>query len=102
MKAKLILLIVSTVFFACSTIQKPLTFRDVEREFHFAKPLNKNSQAVILRQFGTVQNYRDSIFARKQRGNNGFVLCAQPKGDGTSQVTVIHVTKEQIQNAIRK
>ncbi len=102
MKAKLIILIVSTVFFACSTIQKPLTFRDVEREFHFAKPLNKTSQAVILRQFGTVQNYRDSIFARKQRGNNGFVLCAQPKGDGTSQVTVIHINKEQIQNAIRK
>jgi hypothetical protein len=102
MKAKLVFLIVSTVFFACSTIQKPLTFRAVEREFHFAKPLNEKSQAVILRQFGTVQNYRDSIFARKQRGNNGFVLCAQPKGDGTSQVTVIHVTKEQIQNAIRK
>jgi len=57
---------------------------------------------VILKQFGTVQNYRDSIFARKQRGNNGFVLCAQPKGDGTSQVTVIHINKEQIQNAIRK
>jgi len=102
MKAKLILLIISTVFFACSTIQKPLTFRDVEREFHFAKPLNEKSQQVILKQFGTVQNYRDSIFARKQRGNNGFVLCAQPNGDGTSQVTVIHVTKEQIQNAIRK
>jgi len=95
MKAKLVLLIVSTVFFACSTIQKPLTFRDVEQEFHFAKPLNEKSQAVILKQFGTVQNYRDSIFARKQRGNSGFVLIANTHPEtGKTDVTVQKISKK--------
>jgi hypothetical protein len=96
MKAKFVLFIVSSLFFACSTVQKPLTFRDVEREFHFAKPLSKQSQQVILRQFGTVQNYRDSIFARKQRGNGGFVMIANTNPEnGETNVTVLKINKEE-------
>ena len=62
----------SFAFFSCSmeqAVQKPLTFKDVEKEFKFAKPLSEKSKLTILKQFGSVQNYRDSISQRKNTVN---------------------------------
>ena len=105
-KAGLFLTASALILFSCSpklAVQKPLivekkalTFSDVEKEFHFAKPLSEQSQKTILMKFGTVQNYHDSIVARTARKDKGFVLSAKPISADSVEFRVFHITDEEI------
>ena len=82
--------------FPKSFAKKPLTFTDVEKEFHFAKPLSEQSQKTILKQFGTVQNYHDSIVVRTNRKDKGFILSAKPISADSVECRLFHITDEEI------
>lgn len=58
------------------SIQKPISFEDVEKEFNYVKPLSEKSRALILKKFVTVQNYRDSIYVKRLKGNRGYIINA--------------------------
>ena len=98
-KAGLFLTASVLILISCSpklAVPKPLTFSDVEKEFHFAKPLSEQSQKTILMKFGTVQNYHDSIVARTARKDKGFVLSAKPISADSVEFRVFHITDEEI------
>lgn len=90
------------VLFSCShklTTHKALTFSDVEKEFHFAKPLSEQSQKIILKKFGSVQNYHDSIVARK---NNPYfkniIISANPITADSVEIKVFRMTDEELKS----
>ena len=76
--------------------KKPLTFTDVEKEFHFSKPLSEQSQKTILKKFGTVQNYHDSIVVRTNRKDKGFILSARPISADSVECRLFHITDEEV------
>ena len=87
------------IIISCSpklAVHKPLTFTDVEKEFHFAKPLSEQSQKTILKKFGTVQNYHDSIVVRTNRKDKGFILSARPISADSVECRLFHITDEEI------
>jgi hypothetical protein len=98
------------IFIACSpklAVQKPLTiekkaltFTDVEKEFHFAKPLSEQSQKTILKQFGTVQNYHDSIVARRARPNRGpYIITGHPTEADSALMKIFRMNDEELKKA---
>lgn len=46
---------------------KELTFKDIENEFRFRKPLSDSSKVYILRKFGSVENYRLYVASLKSQ-----------------------------------
>ena len=109
-KAGLFLTASVLILFSCSpklAVQKPLmvekkalTFSDVEKEFHFVKPLSEQSQKTILRQFGTVQNYHDSIVARRARPNRGpFIITGHPTEADSILMKVFSMSDEELKKA---
>ena len=110
LKAGLFLTASALILFSCSpklAVQKPLmvekkalTFSDVEKEFHFVKPLSEQSQKTILRQFGTVQNYHDSIVARRARPNRGpFIITGHPTEADSALMKVFTMSDEELKKA---
>ena len=89
-------ILILLICFPKSFAKKPLTFTDVEKEFHFAKPLSEQSQKTILKQFGTVQNYHDSIVVRTNRKDKGFILSAKPISADSVECRLFHITDEEI------
>ena len=110
LKAGLFLTVSVLILFSCSpklAVQKPLmvekkvlTFSDVEKEFHFVKPLSEQAQKTILRQFGTVQNYHDSIVARRARPNRGpFIITGHPTEADSALMKVFTMSDEELKKA---
>lgn len=100
----LVLFFISTLsFFSCSTEQailKPLTFSDVEKEFKFAKPLTEKSKQTILKQFGNVQNYRDSIYQRKNTLNRKrTIVTGHPTEKDSTSLRVFRMNNEELKKA---
>lgn len=90
------------IYFSCSpkiTTPKALTFTDVEKEFHFAKPLSENSKQVILKQFGSVQNYHDSIIARRNNPHykNIIVTGHATKAD-SALFSIFNMSEEELRS----
>jgi hypothetical protein len=90
------------ILISCSpklAVHKPLTFTDVEKEFHFAKPLPENSKQVILKQFGSVQNYHDSIVARRNNPHyKNIVISANPISFDSVERKVFYLTDEELKS----
>ena len=90
------------IYFSCSpkiTAPKVLTFADVEKEFHFAKPLSEQSQKTILKQFGTVQNYHDSIIARRNNPHyKNIVISANPTSADSVERKVFYLNDEELKS----
>jgi len=81
-------------------VQKPMTFSDVEKEFKFAKPLSEQSKQVILKQFGTVQNYHDSIVARRNNPYYKHIIVTGKATEADSAVMkIFSMSKEELQKA---
>ena len=93
----------SLSFFSCSTeqaIQKPLTFKDVEKEFKFANPLSEKSKQTILKQFGSVQNYRDSIYQRKNTVNRKkTIVTGHPTVKDSASLRIFRMNVEELKKA---
>ena len=89
-------ILILLICFPKSFAKKPLTFTDVEKEFHFVKPLSEQSQKTILKQFGTVQNYHDSIVVRSNRKDKGFILSARPISADSVECRLFHITDEEV------
>jgi hypothetical protein len=102
--SKLGLLLTASVLIliSCSTklaVHKPLTFTDVEKEFHFAKPLPEQSQKLILKQFGSVQKYHDSIVARRNNPHyKNIVISANPISADSVERMVFYLTDEELKS----
>jgi uncharacterized protein YpuA (DUF1002 family) len=81
-------------------VQKPMSFSDVEKEFKFAKPLSEQSKQVILKQFGTVQNYHDSIIARRNNPHYKHIIVTGKATEADSAVMkIFSMSKEELQRA---
>ena len=92
----IVCILILLICFPKSFAKKPLTFTDVEKEFHFAKPLSEQSQKLILKQFGTVLNYHDSIVVRTNRKDKGFILSARPISADSVECRLFHITDEEV------
>ncbi|MEI8272053.1 MAG: hypothetical protein WCG08_05480 [Paludibacter sp.] len=94
------------ILFSCSpklTVHKPLTFSDVEKEFHFASPLPERSQKTILKQFGSVQNYHDSIVARRARPNRGpVIITGHPTEADSALMKIFRMSDEELKKNLIK
>ena len=108
-RASMFLTVTTLILISCSpklavqkplTIaKKPLTFTDVEKEFHFAKPLSEQSQKTILKQFGTVQNYHDSIVALRNNPHyKNIVISANPISADSVERKVFYLTDEELKS----
>jgi hypothetical protein len=81
-------------------VQKPLSFSEVEKEFKFAKPLSEQSKQVILKQFGTVQNYHDSIIARRNNPHYKHIIVTGKATEADSAVMkIFSMSKEELHKA---
>lgn len=81
-------------------VQKPMSFSDVQKEFKFAKPLSEQSKQVILKQFGTVQNYHDSIIARRNNPNYKHIIVTGKATEADSAVMkIFRMNEEELQKA---
>ncbi len=94
------------ILISCSpklAVHKPLTFTDVEKEFHFAKPLSEQSQKTILKQFGSVQNYHDSIVARRARPNRGpVIITGHPTEADSALMKIFRMSDEELKKSLIK
>lgn len=88
---------------SCSTeqlIQKPLSFKDVETELKFAKPLSESSRKVILKQFGSVENYRDSIVERRNAPNKKrIIVTGHPTEADSAAMKIFRMTNDEHKKA---
>lgn len=77
---------------------KTLTFTDIENEFKFVKPLSDNSRQVILKKFGTIENYRDSIIARKNnpRYKNKHIIIHATEAD-SADLSLFNLSLDELQ-----
>ena len=92
-------ILILLICFPKSFAKKPLTFTDVEKEFHFAKPLSEQSQKTILKQFGTVQNYHDSIVALRNNPHyKNIVISANPISADSVERKVFYLTDEELKS----
>lgn len=85
------------IYFSCSpkiTALKTMTFTDVENEFHFAKPLPESSKQLILKRYGSVQNYHDSIIARRKNPYYKNINMYAYLNEADS--TIITITRDSI------
>lgn len=93
----------SLIFCSCSTeqlVKKPLDFKDVEREFNFSKPLSVKSQQVILKQFGSVETYRDSILVRKYKKTKSLnVVSCVPAISDSADLMIFKMDKQALEKA---
>lgn len=90
-------------FNSCSSeqaIQKPLSFSDIESEFKFVKPLSENSKKVILKQFGSVENYRDSIHQRKNSPNRKrTIVTGHPTIADSAALKIFKMNNQELEKA---
>lgn len=91
------------LFISCSTeqsLKKPLSFNDVEKELKFAKPLSENSKKVIIKQYGSVENYRDSIVQRQNVPNKKkIIVTGRPSEADSAAMKIFRMTKEELKKA---
>ena len=95
----IIFILTLSSFKSGQAIQKPLTFNDVEKEFKFAKPLSEQSKQVILKQFGTVQNYHDSIVVRRNNPRYKHIIVTGKATEADSAVMkIFSMSKEELKS----
>jgi hypothetical protein len=90
------------IYLSCShkiTVPKTLTFTEVEKEFHFAKPLSEYSKQVILKQFGTVQNYHDSIISRRNNPRyKNIIVTGHPTEADSATLSIFRMSPEELES----
>jgi ferredoxin len=91
------------LFISCSTeqsLKKPLSFNDVEKELKFAKPLSENSKKVIIKQYGSVENYKDSIIERRNAPNKKkIIVTGHPSEADSAAMKIFRMTKDELKKA---
>lgn len=79
--------------------KKTLTFTDVEKEFKFAKPLSENTKQIILKKFGTVQNYHDSIIAKRNNPRHkNIIVTGHPTEADSAALSIFNLSLEELQS----
>jgi hypothetical protein len=90
------------IYLSCShkiTVPKTLTFTEVEKEFHFAKPLSEYSKQRILKQFGSVQNYHDSIISRRNNPHyKSIVVIGNPAEADSATLSIFKMSAEELES----
>lgn len=99
----LICLLAGILFVSCKSIHSvpgALTFSDVEKEFKFAKPLSEQSRQLILRKYGTVQNYRDSIISgRKKVYKKDIIVTREATETDSAVIKIFRMSEDELKKA---